>query len=1066
MRTLSIIFFIFFAISIVVLVTHAQSVTASLSGLIVDERGASVSGVGITLLNNSKALERHATTGEDGNFTFVMLPPDGYIIRARRAGFSPVEVENVVLNVNDQRAIRIQLRVGEVGDMVTIKDRIGVEESAAVGTTIDRQFVENLPLNGRGFMTLIALSPGVVLTKATVNEQGQFSVNGQRANANYFTVDGVSANTGVSASVSLGQSGAGALPGLSATGGTNSLVAVEALQEFRILTSSYAPEFGRTPGGQVSLVTRSGANEFHGALFDYFRNDALDANDWFANRDGLKKPALRQNDFGGVFGGPVVVPPFSGRGSPIYDGHNRTFFFASYEGLRLLQPLVGTVAVPSNGARQQAPPPIRPILNAYPVPNGQEIGFGQSLFSARYSDPTTLDAASLRFDHTVGASQVWFTRYSEAHSDLTQRTGGLSQTSTIAFDYRTLTVGVVQRLSEHASNDLRGNYTKAVGQGENRLDTFGGATPPANSVLFPPFASPADSLVTLLVFGAPSLSVGKSVDNVQRQINVVDHLSVIRSTHQLKFGGDYRQLLPINGPRAYEQVVGFLGVAGIGDLDPRIGSLLSGRASSVQLSARDRVALSFMNLSAYGQDSWRVRPRMTLTYGVRWELNPPPKGKDGQSLLTITGLEDLTALAPAPRGTPLWRTSYRNFAPRVGAAYELSQSRHWQTVLRGGAGIFYDLGSGTVADASALFPYYRTRFASSSNGIPYPLNPALVAPPPFSLEPPFGSVGVLDPNITLPRVYQLSAAVEQAIGADQTLSVTYVGALGRRLLRRERLLFLNPDFQDISITKNNATSDYHSLQLQFQRRLSNGLQALVSYTWSHSIDIASNDSSFSTPSAKLSPEIDRGPSDFDVRHLLAGALTYNLPALKRGGVVLRGWSAGSIFTARTPTPVNITYTADFGFGPFSFRPDLAPGVPFYLNDPAVPGSRRINNTQVVNPGNPFPQIGPFIRPLEGRQGALGRNALRGFSFWNIDFALRRQFDLSEKIKLRFSVECFNLFNHPNFADPRGSLTDPLFGTTSSMLNRGLGTAGVNGGLNPVYQVGGPRSIQLALKLSF
>jgi hypothetical protein len=175
-------------------------------------------------------------------------------------------------------------------------------------------------------------------------------------------------------------------------------------------------------------------------------------------------------------------------------------------------------------------------------------------------------------------------------------------------------------------------------------------------------------------------------------------------------------------------------------------------------------------------------------------------GKDGQSLLTIIGLEDLTALAPAPRGTPLWRTSYRNFAPRVGAAYELLQSRQWQTVLRGGAGIFYDLGSGTVAEAAALFPYYRTRFASSSNGIPYPLNPSLVAPPPFSLEPPFGSVGVLDPNINLPRVYQLSAAVEQAIGVDQTLSVTYVGALGRRLLRRERLLVLNPDFQDISIT--------------------------------------------------------------------------------------------------------------------------------------------------------------------------------------------------------------------------------------------------------------------------
>ncbi|MEP7336551.1 MAG: carboxypeptidase-like regulatory domain-containing protein [Acidobacteriota bacterium] len=185
--------------------TYAQSATATLSGMIVDERSAVVAGVNITLLSNSKVLERHAITDDNGSFIFPLLPPDTYIIRARRDGFGPVEIENVALNVNDQRAIRIQLRVGEMGDTITIKDRVGIEESAAVGTVIDRQFVENLPLNGRSFQTLIAPAPGVVLTKATVNEQGQFSVNGQCANANYFIVDGVSANTGVNASIALGQ---------------------------------------------------------------------------------------------------------------------------------------------------------------------------------------------------------------------------------------------------------------------------------------------------------------------------------------------------------------------------------------------------------------------------------------------------------------------------------------------------------------------------------------------------------------------------------------------------------------------------------------------------------------------------------------------------------------------------------------------------------------------------------------------------------------------------------------------------------------------------------------------
>jgi hypothetical protein len=195
-----------------------------------------------------------------------------------------------------------------------------------VGTVVDRNFVENLPLNGRSFQSLFELTPGVVMTRATFNEQGQFSVNGQRANANYFMVDGVSANIGVSAGAAPGQSAAGSLPALTALGTTNNLVSVDALEEFRILTSSYAPEFGRTPGAQISITTRSGSNKFSGTIFNYFRNDALDANDWFANNRGLKRAAIRQNDFGGVLGGPIA--------------RDHAFFFFSYEGLRLRQPQV------------------------------------------------------------------------------------------------------------------------------------------------------------------------------------------------------------------------------------------------------------------------------------------------------------------------------------------------------------------------------------------------------------------------------------------------------------------------------------------------------------------------------------------------------------------------------------------------------------------------------------------------------------------------------------------------------------------------------------------------------
>ncbi len=232
---------------------------------------------------------------------------------------------------------------------------------------IDHTFVQNLPLNGRSFQTLIILTPGVVVTATAFDDQGQFSVNGQRADANYFTVDGVSANFGVTGYFPLVQAGGGALPALSASGGTNSLVSLDAMQEFRIQTSSFAPEFGRTPGGQISVVTRSGTNSFHGTAFDYFRNSVLDANDWFVNFHHLPKPQERQNDFGGVFGGPVFK--------------DKTFFFFSYEGLRLHQPSTQETVVPDAASRQQAPATMQPYLNAYPVANGAELGAGLAQFN-------------------------------------------------------------------------------------------------------------------------------------------------------------------------------------------------------------------------------------------------------------------------------------------------------------------------------------------------------------------------------------------------------------------------------------------------------------------------------------------------------------------------------------------------------------------------------------------------------------------------------------------------------------------------------------------------------------
>jgi hypothetical protein len=440
-----------------------------------------------------------------------------------------------------------------------------------------------------------------------------------------------------------------------------------------------------------------------------------------------------------------------------------------------------------------------------------------------------------------------------------------------------------------------------------------------------------------------------------------------------------------------------------------------------------------------------------LTYGLRWEVNPPPTG----GLFTVSGLDNPATMTLAPQGTPLWETTYGNFAPRVGLAYDLSQRRGRETVLRGGFGIFYDLGAGwEVGNAPNGGPNSRSKLVFN---VLLPPNPSQVAPPPFSLDPPYALTIVFDPNLQLPRTYQWNFNVEQSLGSNQTISAAYVGATGRRLLRQEQLFNPNPNFQRVDVTRSNATSDYNAMQLQFQRRLSRGLQTLASYTWSHSIDTASNDSASNTPSAIIDPRQDRGPSDFDIRHTFSAAVTYDIPSQNLLGAVgsafLRNWGIDTIITARSATPVNVvTGTAILGVADV-FRPDLNPGAPLYLDDPTVGGGRRINRAA-------------FAIPPAGRQGTLGRNALRGFPMWQVDLALRRQFNLTERVNLQLRAEFFNIFNHPNFADPISPLNNPLFGESVQMLGRSLGGGGAAGGFNPLYQVGGPRSVQLALKLVF
>lgn len=1016
--------------------TRAQSSAATLAGTVSDERGAVITGVEVAAVSKETGARRTSTTNGDGYFVISPLPPGPYTVTARRQGFATVEVKGVVLNVNDQRSLQIQLRVGEISEAITVEEAQVIElESAAVSTLVDRQFVENLPLNGRSFSTLIELTSGVVLTKP--GSGGQFSVNGQRANANYFMVDGVGANVAVKPGVSLAQTAGGTVPAYNILGGTSNLVSVDALQEFRIQTSTYAPEFGRTPGAQVSVVTRSGTNQLHGSLFDYFRNDALDANDWFANSRGLAKPALRQNDFGGVLGGPLV--------------RNRTFFFVSYEGLSLRQPQFGITMAPTLSARASAPPQLKPYLDAFPIPNGRDLGDGFAESFAGYSNPSTLNATSVRVDHTAGSKLTLFGRFNYAPSETTQRAvteGLLNNLETTRLKTETLTLGATQTLSAKSSNDLRVNYSRSSAKDFFRLDNFAGGVPPPDSVLFSPFAKPQESFFLFLVGPVNYLVGGAGLTNFQRQLNVVDNLSLTARTHQLKFGADYRRLTPSLATSK----------ATVNALYDDVDAVIANSPSFVGVAASpDRFPL-FTNFSAYAQDSWRATSRLTLTYGLRWELNTPPSDRRGNDPFTVTGLDNPATMTLAPRGTPLWQTAYDNFAPRVGVAYQVSQAKGRETVLRGGFGLFYDVGTGPSGNAflAGGFPYL-TLFTLPNA---FPIDYTRVSLPALnrSPSPPYGDLVLFDPHLKLPVTYQWNVAVEQSLGSHQTITASYVGAAGRRLLRQEVMRgasLPNPNFTRLRVIRNAATSDYHALQLQFQRRLARGLQALASYTWSHSIDIASVESTLALSTTRIEPKADRGSSNFDVRHSASGAVTYDIPTPGLGRLarpLLRNWSIDSLFRARTATPVDLLATSRQLFGVFNTtRPDLIAGVPLYLSDSTVAGGRRINRAA-------------FAVPPPNRQGTLGRNVLRGFPLSQLDFALRRRFSIKEPFNLQLRADFFNILNHPNFGDPVTNLSSPLFGQSLQMIGRDLG--GGDGGLSPLYQVGGPRSIQLALKLLF
>jgi hypothetical protein len=1121
---------------------------ADVSGVVVDQTGGVLPGVAVTIVKSDQGLKRETVTDGSGHFSMALLQPGKYVLSAQIDGFAPFEMKDLVLNIGDALALSIKMQVAGLGEAVTVKGEASKSAiSATVGTVIDRQFVENIPLNGGTLQSLLAITPGVVMAAG----DGQMSINGLRTDSNYLTVDGVSANIGVTrgsgtVAVALGSTAlpgtpevnaAGATPGFSAVGTTNNLFSIEELQEFKTETSNSSAAFGRQAGGQIGITTRSGSNQLHGSVYEYYRSDKFDGADWFttASATPIPKQKLSQNQFGATFGGPIVK--------------NRMFFFANYEGLRLTLPQTATLrVVPSSAMRSLAglDPTVKKLINAYPLPTDETSGCtlrtvaistatwsalpsasqGGAVYSpsipegtvvgACYTDApssrTTMNAFRVKFDYQLNANHSIWARVNTA--PVSSQTFTLANRQFSDGDTYTVTTGYKAVLSARMLNDLTVNWSKNLADMQRDLIVLNGATPYASSLLLPSFAPTKSIIVQSLPSAMANTSpqLGPSLGNVQEQWNITDNFRYVRGRHTFGAGFDVRRLMPVYSKQEYQVTYGF----STSQSTPTIRTALdlftasSPLIGSLSTFAYDTVAMQTTNFSAYVQDHWTVSRRLTLDLGVRWDVNTPPTGTN-VPLYTLSGFPDFSALKLTTE--PFFKTKYNAFAPRIGAAYQLSGAPGREMVLRGGYGLYSDLGMGAVSAAGYQFPYSRS-LAAALRSVPFPASEAnLAAPAALSLDPPYTgqSFSLMGPGYMLPRVQQWNITLERTFWSNNIVSVAYVGSAGRHLLRRyyygtsatypataNNPLPGNPNFLNarLNVTRNDGAygdvSDYKALQISYFRRLSHGLQALANYTWSKAEDTGSSSVNSAVGTTSASTENfgqstaptaadTKGYSDFDRRHLFNAAVTYELPNLKSRNktldlieaIVVRGWATDLIFKYQSAAPLTPFYSyidSVSGVG-FFYRADQVAGQDVWLTDPTLPGGKRLNPAAFAVPSG----VGAGLST--SRNGNIVRNSIRGFDLYQLDFSLRRTIAVTRGLKAQFKVEVFNVTNHPNFSPSNtlvatvqgatGAITSSSsFGRTTSMFAKAPSPGATGGTLNSLYAIGGPRSMQFTVKLLF
>lgn len=1115
----------------------AQTGTAALAGTVTDSQDAAITGATVVITNVATGISQSTATNSVGQFNLAGLMPSTYSLRVDHSGFESFVVSALDLHTGDQKEIAVRLKPGKTTVTVTVSadDENVLNTETSVSNVVTAEEIENQPLNGRSFQDLILLSPGTTTNSpqspsGMVGGTSGLSVNGQSGFSNNFTVDGVSGNTNSPNNAGYtSQAVAGSTPSGTALGTTQSLVSVDALQEFRSETSTFAAEYGRTPGGQFSLTTKSGGDTFHGTAFDYLRNSYFDANDFFNDFNGVSKPALRQNDFGGTLGGYVTIPR-------LYNGHHRTFFFFNYEGLRLEQPseayrayvMQSTVVATAKSAPGKlgsvlaALPQQRSACNASGTPSPTYTvcyNDGTASYINAYAQPSDIDNYSIRIDQVLNSKNVLFGRYSNTTSDGSEHyTGNISANQMFA---NTLTLGLTSTFTAHMVNEFRGNYSINTSHqlGYNANESNSTPTDFLADEGYPDSLSAYDLNWTYSATNSVSEEGYKST-NAGRQLNFVDSLTYQFRKHALKFGVDWRRFSSTDLPES--PITGYS--------EYYLSSVESGAVDYYYAYQYAQSFPLFQNFSLYAQDSFRATNRMTIDYGVRWDINPAPTSRRGPleynligwkgNINPVSGVADYSQLALAPEGTPPYNTYWKGIAPRFGISYMLRNNTGWETLIRGGAGIYYDAGGN---DTDTLSGYTGAGFGSSytaygavwgGSNLIMPLTSQSALYPPYTNPPvaPYNSyIYGIDPDLQLPYAAQVNITLQQGMGAKSTLAVSYVGTYGERGIQWRNYdtavpcsvvgcsgtyngptVSGKPEFPNgINLMSNGYGSNYNALQATYQHKMGHGLYAWAGYTYSKAIADGSVVNAYEVPS--------RTVTGGDVRQNFNAVVSYDVPghfnnlisksALEHWGIDVRqnartgfpfapnAQATSVAFTTKANQKVPLHYSAAY----------LNGTVPLYYNS-------GYSNPHIAGANEPTKELDPWaftpttITMLEDGEftaaGAIPFNAFRGFGAVQTNLAIRRDFPIYHEMHLQFRAESFNIFNHPQFggldgydqtpwlADWGNSLTTAAaapdynsqqnanFGVPGSTLANSLGASGAQ------YNGGGPRSTQFALKFIF